>query len=97
MSINLDTHKAPRPQRQPMPELPPCVRNYFEYVRGNPEISGRVPIAYLDKLWSQAKEFSQRNGVACPIHHEEVEALRIVLEARVATSQATAIEIAGVG
>ncbi|MFY9657958.1 MAG: hypothetical protein WAK01_15500 [Methylocystis sp.] len=96
MSINLDTHKAPRPNRKPMPELPPCVRNYFEYVRGNPDISGRVPIDYLDRLWSQAKDFAQRNGVECPIHHEEVEALRIVLEARMAGPQAMTMEAEGV-
>ena len=93
MSINLDTHKAPRPQRKPIPELPPFVRNYFEYVRGNPEISGRVPIDYLDTLWSQAREFALRNGVDCPIHLEEMEALRIVVETRMATSQAAPLEI----
>jgi len=96
MSINLDTHKAPRPHRKVMPELPPCVRNYFEYVRGNPEIAGRVPIDYLDKVWSQAEDFAQRNGVECPIHHEEMEALRVVLEAKMATSQPTVMEIEGV-
>jgi len=87
MSINLDTHKAPRPQREPIPELPPFVRNYFDHVRGNPEISGQVPVDYLDRLWGQAKEFAQRNGVECPIHLEEMEALRVVVESRMATAQ----------
>ena len=95
MSINLDTHKAPRPQWKPIPELPPFVRNYFEYVRGNPEVSGRVPVDYLDMLWSQTGEFAQRNGVECPIHCEEMEALRMVVEARRATSQTTFLEIEG--
>jgi hypothetical protein len=92
MSISLDTHKAPRPQRKPRPELPPFVRNYLEHVRGNPEISGRLPIDYLDKLWSQATEFARRNGVGCPIHREELEALRIVVEARITASQAMLLE-----
>jgi hypothetical protein len=91
MLINLETHKAPRPEREPIPELPPFVRNYFEYVRGNPEISGRVPVDYLDRLWSQSKEFALRNGVDCPIHLEEMEALRIVVEARMATELAPVI------
>jgi hypothetical protein len=95
MSINLDTHKAPRPERKPIPELPPHVRNYFEHVRGNPEISCRVPIDYLDSLWSQAKDFAQRNGVECPVHHEELEALRIVLEARMAGRNLFPLEAEG--
>ena len=93
MPINLNMHKAPRPPREPIPELPPFVRNYFDHVRGNPEISGRVPVDYLDKLWNQAKEFAQRNGVECPIHLEEMEALRIAVETRMATSQAAPLEI----
>ena len=92
MSMNLETHKAPRPQLKPRPELPPFVRNYLEHVRGNPEISSRVPIDYLDKLWSQATEFARRNGVDCPIHREELEALRVVVEARVTASQARLLE-----
>ncbi len=95
MSINLDTHKAPRPQRKPIPELPPFVRYYFEFVRGNPDVSARVPIDYLDRLWNQAREFAQCNGVDCPIHLEEVEALRIVVEANMGASQASPAEIAG--
>jgi hypothetical protein len=87
MSVNLETHKAPRPQPKPRPELPASVRNYLENVRGNPEICCRVPVDYLDHLWKQAKEFARRNGVDCPIHPEEMEALRIVVETRTAAPQ----------
>ncbi len=82
MSVNLETHKAPRPQLKPRPELPPSIRNYLENVRGNPEISCRVPLDYLDHLLKQAKDFARRHGVDCPIHPEEMEALRIVVQAR---------------
>ncbi len=89
MSVNLDTHKAPRPQLKPKPQLPPSVQNYLENVRGNPDISCRVPIDYLDQLWKQAKDFARRNGVDCPIHLEEMEALRIAVAARTATPQSS--------
>ncbi|ARN81447.1 hypothetical protein [Methylocystis bryophila] len=92
MSINFDTHRAPRPQLKPRPELPPFVRNYIDCVRGNPQISGRVPIDYLDKLWVQATDFAKRNGVDCPIHREELDALRIVVEARMTASQARRLD-----
>ena len=68
MSINLDTHKAARPQRKPIPELPPFVRYYFEFVRGNPDVSARVPIDYLDRLWNQSQGVRpmQRGGLPDP-------------------------------
>ncbi len=83
MSLDLDTHKAHRPQRTP--KLPPLLRDYLEYVRGNPEISRQAPVDYPDRLWSEANEFALRNGVGCPVHREEVEALRAVAQARMAT------------
>jgi hypothetical protein len=92
MPIDLDTRAAPGPKTKPSLELPPLVRDYFEYVRGNPEISNRVPFDYLDRLWSQAKEFAKHNGIDCPIHREEVEALRGVVEARMAAAPATLSE-----
>ena len=88
MPLDLETHKAPRPQPTSKPELPPLLRDYLEYVRGNPELSGQAPIDYLDRLWSQAIDFAQRNGVGCPIRLEEVEALRAAAQARMAAQQA---------
>ncbi len=88
MPLGLDTRKA-LPQRNSKPKLPPLLRDYLEYVRGDPEVSGQAPIDYLDRLWRQAKEFAERNGVGCPVRLEEVQALRAALEARMATEQAT--------
>jgi hypothetical protein len=56
--------EAPRSQRNSKPELPPLLREYLEYVRGNPEVSGQAPIDYLDRLWRQASAFAERNGVS---------------------------------
>ena len=86
MPLGLDTRKA-LPQRNSKPKLPPLLRDYLEYVRGDPEVSGQAPIDYLDRLWRQAKEFAERNGVGCPVRLEEVQALRAALEARTATEQ----------
>lgn len=80
MSIDLDTHKAPRPQPRPRLELPPIVRDYLEHVRGNPEMFGRILPDYLDRLWAQAIDFATRNAVTCPIHREEIDALRTAIE-----------------
>jgi pyruvate, water dikinase len=91
MSLNLDTRKAPRPRRISKPELPPLLRDYFEYVRGNPEVSGQAPIEYLDRLWRQANDFAKRNGVGCPVRLEEVQALRAAMETRMATRQSASL------
>jgi hypothetical protein len=83
MPTNLDTHKAPRPEAKPKLELPPIVRDYLENVRGSPEMSNDIASDYLDNLWSQASDFARRNGIPCPVHREEVEALRLIIESRI--------------
>lgn len=82
MPTNLDTHKAPRPDAKPKLELPPIVRDYLENVRGSPEMSIDIASDYLDSLWSQASDFAQRNGIPCPVHKEEVDALRVIIGSR---------------
>ncbi len=82
MPTDLDTHKAPRPEAKPKLELPPIVRDYLENVRGSPEMSNDIASDYLDSLWSQACDFARRNGIPCPVHREEVDALRLVIESR---------------
>jgi hypothetical protein len=80
MSINLDTHKAPRPAPKEKPTLPILVQEYLESVRGHPEISCGLRSNYLDQLWDQANEFAERNGVECPVHRAELDALRQKIE-----------------
>ena len=82
MPLSLDTREAVRPRRNAKPELPPLLRDYLEYVRGNPEICGQAPIEYLDRLWRQANEFAKRNGVERPVRLEEMQALRAAIERR---------------
>jgi hypothetical protein len=89
MPLDLEASRAPRSQQNSKSELPPLLRDYLEYVRGNPEVSGQAPIDYLDRLWRQASEFAERNGVSCPVPREEVEALRAGLKARMGAPQAT--------
>jgi len=43
-------------------------------------MSHQLAIDYLDSLWGQAIDFAKRNGVDCPVHKEEVDALRAVIE-----------------
>lgn len=88
MSLDLEAPRAPLSRKDPRAQLPPLLRDYLEYVRGNPEVSGQAPIDYLDRLWNQASEFAERNGVSCPVTREEVEALRAALKARMAPQQA---------
>jgi hypothetical protein len=80
MPTDLDTHRAPRPEPRPKLELPPIVRDYLENVRGAPEMNRGLAPDYLDSLWWQASDFAKRNGVDCPVHKEEVEALRDLIE-----------------
>jgi hypothetical protein len=82
MPTELDTHRAPRPEPRPKLELPPIVRDYLENVRGAPEMSGHLAVDYLDSLWGQAIDFAKRNGVDCPVHKEEVDALRALVADR---------------
>ncbi len=89
MPLDPEACRAPRSQRTSKRELPPLLRDYLEYVRGNPEVSGQVPIDYLDRLWRQANEFAERNGGSCPVPREEVEALLAALKVRTTALQAT--------
>jgi hypothetical protein len=80
MPTDLDTHRAPRPEPRPKLELPPIVRDYLDNVRGAPEMNRGLAPAYIDSLWGQASDFAKRNGVDCPVHKEEVDALRDFIE-----------------
>jgi hypothetical protein len=81
-TINLDTHKAQRPQPKTKIELPPIVREYFDEFRGNPSRAYGVAVEYVDALWREATAFAKSNSVPCPVHEEEVQALRLLLERR---------------
>lgn len=94
MSTDLGTHQAPRLQPRPKLELPPIVRDYLDHVRGNPEMIGGLLPDYLDRLWAQANEFAVRNAVPCPIHGEEVDALRAAIERRVVSQILSSAETA---
>ena len=82
MTTNLDTHKAPRPQPKTKVELPAIVREYFDEFRGNPARACGIAVEYVDALWCEATAFAKRNSVPCPVHEEEVQALRRLLERR---------------
>lgn len=89
MPLDLELSRTPRSQFDRKPEVPPLVRDYLEYVRGNPEVSGQAPIDYLERLWSQAIDFAERNGVRCPIRRDEIEALRSALKVPTAALEAS--------
>lgn len=80
MPTDLATHRAPRPEPMPKLELPPIVRDYLDNVRGAPEMNRSLAPGYLDSLWWHATDFAKRNGVNCPVHKEEVDALRDFIE-----------------
>ena len=88
MALGLDTRNPTPSRRNAKRELPPLLRDYLEHVRGNPEVGGQAPMDYLDRLWRQANEFAQRNGVGCPVRLEEMQALRAAMEARMASQRA---------
>ena len=81
-TINLDTHKAPRAQPKTKVDLPPIVREYLEEFHGNPSRAYGIAVEYVDDLWREATAFARINSVPCPVHEEEVQALRLVLERR---------------
>ena len=82
MPLGSDRRERAHPRPNAKLQLPALLRDYFEYVRGNPEICDQAPIEYLDLLWRQANEFAKRNGVGRPLRLEEMQALRAALERR---------------
>ena len=82
MPLGSDRRERAHPRPNAKLQLPALLRDYFEYVRGNPEICDQAPIEYLDLLWRQANEFAKRNGVRRPVWLEEIQALRAAMECR---------------